>query len=206
MSRGTCPRDSQKKKPVLIIILLCAVLAGCILYFFPNRLPSPIRPASETLRHWVQSIRERWDPQPSAGPQLPMYRVIRAIDGDTLLVSVDGREVSVRMIGIDAPESVHRETERNTPEGQEAARWMKEYISGKSVSLEYDQELTDQYGRTLAYVYADDVLLEDLLLTKGLARTLTMEPNTRYQLHFEQLEKEARESGAGFWGTGFFKE
>ena len=48
-------------------------------------------------------------------------------------------------------------------------------------------------------------MLEDVLLTMGLARTLTMEPNTRYQHHFELLEKEAREGGSGFWGTGFFE-
>ena len=50
----------------------------------------------------------------------------------------------------------------------------------------------------------DNMMLEDVLLTMGMARTLTMEPNIRYQHHFEMIEKEARESGSGFWGTGFF--
>ena len=72
------------------------------------------------------------------------------------------------------------------------------------MSLEYDQELTDRYGRTLAYVYVDGELLEDILLREGLAVTLVMEPNIRYQKHFEEIENQARKSGAGFWGTGFF--
>ena len=116
-----------------------------------------------------------------------------------------GTEVTIRLIGIDAPESVHPEVEKNTPEGEQAALWLKQYMAGKRVTLEYDQELNDRFGRTLAYVYVDGFMLEDVLLTMGLARTLTMEPNTRYQHHFELLEKEAREGGSGFWGTGFFE-
>lgn len=192
-------------KTIFWICILLVVLAGCALYFFPDQLPAVLHPASDTVQQWVSSIKKKIGPQPDPDPELPVYKVIRAIDGDTLLVSMEGQEVSVRLIGVDAPESVHPETEKNMPEGEQAAQWMKSYISGKSVSLEYDQERIDQYGRTLAYVYADDTLLEDLLLENGLARTLTMEPNTRYQIHFEQLEKEARSSGAGFWGTGFFQ-
>ncbi len=153
----------------------------------------------------VQKIENHFFPEPEPAPDSLSYEVIRAIDGDTLLISVSGQEVSVRMIGIDAPESVHPEEEKNTPEGEYAAQWMKNYISGKRVTLEYDQELTDRYGRTLAYVYVEGILLEDILLTMGLAKTLTMEPNTRYQHHFEQLEKEARNGGSGFWGSGFYE-
>ena len=47
-------------------------------------------------------------------------------------------------------------------------------------------------------------MLEDVLLTMGMARTLTMEPNIRYQHHFEMLEKETRDNGSSFWRTGFF--
>jgi micrococcal nuclease len=81
---------------------------------------------------------------------------------------------------------------------------MKRFIEGKRVTLEYDQELKDQYGRTLAYVYTGNIMVQDTLLAAGMARTMTMEPNTRYQHHFELLEKQAREGGSGFWGTGFF--
>ena len=95
---------------------------------------------------------------------------------------------------------------RKAAEGEQTSQWMKSFIQGKKVSLEYDEELNDRYGRTLAYVYVDGVLLEDILLREGMARTLIMEPNTRYQHHFEQIEKEARESEAGFWGTGFFRD
>ena len=53
-------------------------------------------------------------------------------------------------------------------------------------------------------MYVDGLMLEDVLLTMGMTRPLTMQTNTRHQHHFEALEREARDSGSGFWGTGFF--
>lgn len=192
-------------KKALTVLLVCAVLFCCVLYFFPGKLPAPLLPASDAVRHWVESAEKRIFPQPEPSPGTLLYEVIRPIDGDTLLLSVAGTETIVRLIGIDAPESVHPDPEKNTPEGAQASQWMKAFIVGKTVSLEYDQELTDRYGRTLAYVYVDGNLLEDYMLMTGMARTLTMEPNTRYQHHFEIIEKEARDGGAGFWGTGFYE-
>lgn len=192
-------------KKLLIFLLALVILAGCLLYFFPSQLPSRLLPASHAVREWVQGIENIIWPEPEASPDLLSYEVICAIDGDTLLISMSGQEVTVRLIGVDAPESVHPEAEKNTPEGELASLWMKQFINGKRVTLEYDQELKDQYGRTLAYVYTDGRLVEDVLLAAGMARTLTMEPNTRYQHHFEMIEKEARDGGSGFWGTGFYK-
>ena len=196
-------------KKLLSFLVILAVLAGCALYFFPARLPDELRPASDRVRDWVdeivEEVRNRLWPEPEPEPDALSYEVIRAIDGDTVLVSVYGVETTVRLIGVDAPESVHPDAERNTPEGEQASLFLKQYLKGKRVTLEYDQERTDRYDRTLAYVYVDGVLVQDVLLRMGMARTLTMEPNTRYQHHFERLEKEAREGGAGFWGTGFFE-
>ena len=186
------------------VFLGIAVLFGCILYLFPQYLPQELVLVSQKVRYWVEELEQFIWPEPEQSPDLLSYDVIRAIDGDTLLISMYGNETAVRLIGIDAPESVHPEAEKNTAEGEQASQWLKQYIAGKQVTLEYDQELNDRYGRTLAYVYVDNRMLEDVLLTMGLARTLTMEPNTRYQHHFEMLEKEARDSGSGFWGSGFF--
>lgn len=184
--------------------LVIAVLFGCILYCFPQYLPQELVPASQIVRYWVKELEQHIWPEPEQSTDAMSYDVIRAIDGDTLLISMDGIETAVRLIGINAPESVHPEAEKNTAEGEQASLWLKQYIAGKRVTLEYDQELNDRYGRTLAYVYVDNMMLEDALLTMGMARTLTMEPNIRYQHHFEMLEKEARDNGSGFWGTGFF--
>lgn len=193
-------------KKLLAVLLAAILLSGTVLYFFPpSYLPEQLLPASYTVRQWVETAKHRIWPEPEPSPDALSCEVIAVIDGDTLLISVFGTETTVRLIGVDAPESVHRNKEKNTPEGQQASLWLKRFLEGKRVTLEYDRELKDQYGRTLAYVYADGMMLEDLLLMSGMARTMTMEPNTRYQHHFELLEKQAREGGSGFWGTGFFE-
>ena len=193
-------------KKLISVLLVLILLVAAALCFFPSCLPRSLLPVSYTVRQWVGTVKNRLWPEPEPSPDALSYEVICAIDGDTLLISVFGVETTVRLIGVDAPESVHRDSSKNTPEGELASLWMKRFIEGKRVTLEYDQERKDQYGRTLAYVYVNGIMVEDALLSAGMARTLTMEPNTRYQHHFELLEKQARDGGNGFWGTGFFAE
>ena len=185
---------------LLFLLLLFAVILH---YLFPSWMPRELEPASSAVHGFVQAIREWVSPTPEAPPE--QYEVIRVIDGDTLLVRIGEEEVSIRLIGVDAPESVHPDETKNTPEGLIASDWMKNFMQGKQVALEYDEELLDHYGRTLAYVYVGETLLEDELLKAGMAETLVMEPNLRYQMHFEEVEREARAAGTGFWGTGFFQ-
>ena len=195
-------------KKLISALLVLIIMAGCILYFFPSYLPRELLSVSYTFRSWIDEtigrIEKRIWPEPEPSPDLLSYEVIRAVDGDTILISAFGSETTVRLIGIDAPESVHPDAEKNTPEGAQASLFLRQYVDGKRVTLEYDQELKDRYDRTLAYVYVDGMMLQDIMLGMGMARTLVMEPNTRYQHHFEMIERGAREGGSGFWGTGFF--
>ena len=135
-----------------------------------------------------------------------VYEVVKVIDGDTIIVDIDGEEVRVRLIGVDTPESVSTDESKNTAEGKEASEYTTEQLTGKPVYLEYDEGLTDTYGRTLAYVYLEDgkSMFNKKLLEQGYARVMTVEPNTKYAEEFEKLEAAAEEAGAGFWGTGFF--
>ncbi len=133
--------------------------------------------------------------EPLDGP----FEVERVIDGDTIVVNIDDESVHVRLIGIDAPESVSPNEELNCEEGIIASERTHSIISSASntVYLEYDDELYDQYGRLLAYVYIYDsngeyllpgsyVMVEEILLREGLASTLMIEPNDRYIDFFEE--------------------
>lgn len=135
------------------------------------------------------------------------YEVVRVVDGDTIIVNIDGTETKIRLIGVDTPESVSTDEEKNTEEGKQASEYTTEQLTGKSVYLEYDEGLTDTYGRTLAYVYLDDMktMYNKVLLQEGYAKVMTVEPNTKYAADFETLEAAAKEAGKGFWGTGFFE-
>ena len=129
------------------------------------------------------------------------YEVVRVVDGDTYKINIDGTEQTVRLIGVDTPESVSSDESKNCVEGKDASVYVKNLITGKMVYLEYDAGQTDKYGRVLAYVYYEGVQLEKILLEMGYARTMTIAPNVNYADEYAKIQTNARESNTGFWET-----
>lgn len=132
-------------------------------------------------------------------------RFVCVVDGDTIKVKDDdGKEVSVRMIGIDAPESRPNKRlelqmrqqgkDKNTilELGEKSKAHLKELV-GKNefVYLEYDVQKYDKYGRTLAYVYILDKnkrlsMLNEQMLKDGFACLLTIPPNVKHVKNFRK--------------------
>ncbi len=129
------------------------------------------------------------------------YVVVRAVDGDTIDVrpAAGGAVIRVRLIGVDTPETVDPRRPVQCF-GNEAARFTSR-LEGKLVRLEFDVERTDDYGRTLAYVYLSDGTFFNLLLVQeGYARPYTVPPNVRYAELFVEAARVAREEKRGLWG------
>ena len=83
--------------------------------------------------------------------------VSRVVDGDTVVVMVQGKKESVRLIGIDTPESVKPGTPVQCFALEASARTKALLPAGTRVRLVNDVEARDRYDRLLAYVYADDL-------------------------------------------------
>lgn len=133
--------------------------------------------------------------QPSQDRAGRVYRVERVVDGDTVILERLGR---VRLIGVNTPETVdpRRPVERF---GAEASVFLKELLTGARVRVEYDQERTDRYGRTLAYLFLPDgTFVNEEIIRRGYGFAYTRFP-FRYLERFRQREREAREAGAGLW-------
>ena len=129
----------------------------------------------------------------AAGAQV----VERVVDGDTIIVRGVGR---VRLIGVDTPETVdpRRPVERF---GKEASAFTKRLLEGRRVRLEYDQQRTDRYGRTLAYVYLPDGTFANAeIIRRGYGHAYTRFP-FRLRDRFRRIEREARSAGVGLWGA-----
>jgi endonuclease YncB( thermonuclease family) len=124
-------------------------------------------------------------------------KVVRVVDGDTLLLE---HGVRVRFLGVNTPEIAH-DDQPEEPLGQEAKEFTRKFIEGKSIALEYDQERKDDYGRTLAYVYADGRMLNEALIEAGLSEAVTRHPYRpdRKRL-FEAAEERAYGKKIGIWG------
>jgi micrococcal nuclease len=127
-------------------------------------------------------------------------RVIRAVDGDTILAAVGGKREYVRYIGVDTPETV----KPGTPVqcfGPQAHRFNQRLVEGRSVRLRFDAERRDRYGRLLAYVYRGRRLVNEELVRGGYGRTLTIAPNDRFARRFARLEARAGRRGRGLWSA-----
>lgn len=135
-----------------------------------------------------------------------LYKVLRVVDGDTIKIEYDGKEESVRLIGIDTPESVHRDKSKNTEEGEIASDYTKDRLEGKEVKLEFDIAPRDRYNRLLAYVYIDGEMFNKELLEKGYARIATFPPNVKYVEEFTKIQKRAINSKKGFWKNNIWDE
>lgn len=129
-----------------------------------------------------------------------LYKVTRVVDGDTIIIDYNGTEERIRMIGIDTPESVHPNAEKNTEFGEVASNFTKENLENKYVKLEFDVQERDKYGRLLAYVYLDDVMYNKTLLAEGYAKLATYPPNVKYVDDFKQIQEEAQNNKKGLWG------
>lgn len=135
-----------------------------------------------------------------------LYKVARVVDGDTIKIEYDNTQLSIRLIGIDTPESVHPDLSKNIPEGKIASDYTKSRLENKEIRLEFDVQPRDKYNRLLAYVYIDDKMFNKELLEKGYARVATFPPNIKYVDDFKTIQKKAINSNKGFWDKNIWKE
>jgi micrococcal nuclease len=133
-------------------------------------------------------------------PRSATAYVLRAVDGDTIEVLLDGRREDVRYIGIDTPETVKPGTAVQCF-GPQAHRFNARLVARKRVRLVFGVERRDVYGRLLAYVYLGDRFVNAELARRGLARTLTIPPNDRYAGRFKRLQTASARAGRGLWGA-----
>ncbi len=143
--------------------------------------------------------------------------VVRVYDGDTFKCKLkNGKEIKVRLIGIDTPESsrnkkAFRDAERSSVSverivqmGKKAKSFTKRLLKkGTEVILETDVQVLDRYGRVLAYVYLPDGrMLNEVLVREGYAKVYTFPPNVKYVELFKEAQREARRYGRGLWKEG----
>jgi endonuclease YncB( thermonuclease family) len=128
------------------------------------------------------------------------YTVHRVVDGDTVRLIIDGTSESIRLIGIDTPETVHPRIPVQ-PYGPEASAYLKALLPpGDLVRLELDVQARDRYGRLLGYVYTEDGRQVNLLIVQaGLARVLTIPPNVRYVDLYQAAAAGAQSVSKGLW-------
>lgn len=138
----------------------------------------------------------------TARPGGPTLRAVvtSVSDGDTIEVAWGNRREPVRLLGVDTPETVHPHRPVECW-GPEASAFTHRLLAGRTVTLTFDRELRDRYGRLLAFVEVDGERVNDLLLAGGYARLLVIPPNGARGRAMLERELEARAAGRGLWGA-----
>ena len=132
--------------------------------------------------------------------QADVATIVSVVDGDTIVLKVQNQTETVRLLGIDTPETVHPSKPIECF-GPEASAFTKAtLIKGSAVKLVRDVEPRDRYQRLLVYLFlADGTLFNQLLIDRGFARTLSIEPNTAFASQFAAYESNAKNRRVGLW-------
>lgn len=142
--------------------------------------------------------RSRNTAQPQiAGHTQDRHQVTRVIDGDT--IQIDSGE-TIRLIGIDTPESVHPR-EPVACFGKEAATFTRNLLQNQFITLESDITDRDRYGRLLRYVYLNGQFINLYLVAEGYATSYPYPPDIKYQSQLETAEADARTHQRGLWNA-----
>lgn len=174
-------RRRRNVKRLVPLVAFVALVSACSDLVATDPAPDP--PASGPMIATP-------DPAPPGAGRSALVDFVQ--DGDSAIVIADGTEERVRLIGINTPE-------RDECYGTESRDLLKGLIEGEDVLLVTDIEATDRFGRILAYVYMDDLLVNAELVRQGAAIARPFEPNTTLQDHLEESEAFAKASAAGMW-------
>jgi micrococcal nuclease len=131
--------------------------------------------------------------------------VVAVVDGDTISVDIDGRREMVRLIGVDAPETVHP-TKGVQCFGPEASQFLTRLLpKGTMLRIERDVEARDAFDRLLLYVFLatphGERLINVELVLRGFARPLNIAPNEQYRDFFVAANINANRHRRGLWRT-----
>jgi micrococcal nuclease len=132
----------------------------------------------------------------SPAPARTSCVVQRIVDGDTFYCT---DRTKVRLIGVDSPERGQGRVARRA-----TAALVRHLPRGGTVLLESDVSPTDRYGRTLAWVWAGDTLVNELMVREGWAVRYTVPPNLKYVERLGRAERGARQAGRGLWADHGF--
>ena len=130
-------------------------------------------------------------------PQGKTIKVERVVSGQTIEIKGFANQTpileQVQLLGIEAPDL------KQEPWGQAAQQKLEELIGGKEVLLETDTQDQDKFNRKLAYLWQEEILLNEQLVKEGYALVVVRSSNTKYQQRLLKAQEWARIMGLGIW-------
>lgn len=158
--------------------LLTALLSATLLFTSLPTLHNTYAEVSKTITKEIDLTKQ--------------YEVTNIFDGDTIAIKIDGEEQRIRLLQIDTPEVNHKDIKKSIPMALKATEFTSNFVKDKKITLEFDKEQKDQYGRWLAYVYVDGKCLNEELVKKGFAKVVKYGENTKNMMIIKNRKRVKR--------------
>lgn len=186
----------QRKRTKKQLVMICIILLATLIFGYDT--------VNENI-HVLADIIGVFDLQEDQSYEIGI--VTRVVDGDTIIVTIEGIDEKVRLIGIDTPESVGQYSKNPEPFGKEASKYTEDMLLDEVVYLTKDVSETDRYDRLLRYVWIEEPHKTDIetsmfnamLLINGYAETMSIKPDTAYETLFKQFQDQAQQEKKGMW-------
>jgi micrococcal nuclease len=184
------PRQHHKRRRRRVAITLSSALTALLAILLASTQPG----------HQFIDATVKTGPATIIDSQPGLWHVAHVVDGDTIDVNMGTQKETVRLLGIDTPET-HDPRKPVQCFGEAASAHTRQLLDGKNVRLEPDPADSDRdkYGRLLRYVYLPDgTLINAALIRDGYAFAYTVFPLTKLD-DFRALQTQAREANRGLW-------
>lgn len=178
---------------LLLVIIICISIGS-------SRNKTSVTTDNTTVSSYSNINKSTVDNKPDSIPAKKLYDVVSVVDGDTIKIVYQGALTSVRLIGVNTPETVDP---RKNVEcfGVEASNYLKNLLSGKKITIESDstQSDRDKYGRLLRYVYLDNVDVNQKIISDGYGYEYTYNIPYNKQEAYKNAQKDAESNERGLW-------
>ncbi|MFJ7735893.1 thermonuclease family protein [Lysinibacillus sp. NPDC097287] len=190
----------MKMQDIKTLITSGTIILAVALYMIFGRPPADDKETSTSDQQGIITIT---DVEKKTGNERFTVDYIKAYDGDTIQATVDGEKQKIRLLMVDTPE-MHHKKDGKQPYAQDAMDYtVKLMENAKKIEAVYDVgPETDKYDRLLAYVFVDDVLLQESLLNEGLAAVRFIhKPNNTFEDEFREIQQKAQDIKLNIWSN-----
>ena len=126
------------------------------------------------------------------------YTVVRVCDGDTITASENGKKITIRLVGIDAPEISIKNHVPGQPFSVKAKEYLYSLVLKKVVSIEFYGK--DAFGNSLGEIFAENRNINIEMIAAGLAEVYRgKQPQNLKISKYRDAERKAKEAVKGIW-------
>lgn len=129
------------------------------------------------------------------------YKVIKVVDWDTIKILYNWKKTSIRLLGIDTPESYKTRFWYVECYWLEAKHFLTKLLSWQNIRIKFDstQSARWKYNRLINYIYYNNININKLMIREGYAWEYTYNKSYKFQQLFRINQEYAKKHKLWLW-------